>query len=156
MSPETGAQHQVEDLAIFGKAPKFAEKIHVGRPNVGDRQRLLSRINDMLDRNWLTNNGPYVQEFENRLAQFAGVGHCVAMCNATIALEIAIRAMGLSGEVIVPSFTFIATAHALQWQEITPVFCDIDPRTHTIDPAKVERMITPRTVTFVECPLIAI
>ena len=128
MTPNTGVQQQPGDLAIFGKAPKFAEKIHVGRPNVGDRQKLLSRINDMLDRNWLTNNGPYVQEFENRLAQFAGVGHCVVMCNATIALEIAIRAIGLRGEVVVPSFTFIATAHALQWQEITPVFCDIDPR----------------------------
>jgi dTDP-4-amino-4,6-dideoxygalactose transaminase len=132
-------------LAIFGSAPKFAEKIHVGRPNVGNRQALLSRINAMLDRNWLTNNGPYVQEFEHRLAEYVGVRHCVAMCNATISLEIAIRAMGLSGEVIVPSFTFIATAHALQWQEITPVFCDIDPRTHTIAAAKVEKMITPRT-----------
>ena len=49
------------------------------------------------------------------------------MCNGTVALEIAIRALGLTGEVIVPSFTFIATAHALQWQEITPVFCDINP-----------------------------
>jgi dTDP-4-amino-4,6-dideoxygalactose transaminase len=67
------------------------------------------------------------------------------MCNATVALEIAIRALGLTGEVIVPSFTFVATAHALQWQEITPVFCDIDPRTHTIDAAQVEKMITPRT-----------
>jgi dTDP-4-amino-4,6-dideoxygalactose transaminase len=67
------------------------------------------------------------------------------MCNATVALEIAIRALGLTGEVIVPSFTFVATAHALQWQEITPVFCDIDPRTHTIDPAQIEKMITPRT-----------
>jgi dTDP-4-amino-4,6-dideoxygalactose transaminase len=139
------ARVQLQDLAIFGKTPTFPEKIHVGRPNVGNRQALLSRINDMLDRNWLTNNGPYVQEFEKRLAEYAGVRHCVAMCNATISLEIAIRAMGLSGEVIVPSFTFIATAHALQWQEITPVFCDIDPRTHTIDPAKVEKMITPRT-----------
>ena len=54
-----------------------------------------------------------------------------------------------AGEVIVPSFTFIATAHALQWQEITPVFCDIDPRTHLIDPAQVERMITPRTTGIV-------
>jgi len=53
------------------------------------------------------------------------------MCNATVALEIAIRASGLKGEVIVPSYTFIATAHALQWQEITPVFCDIDPLTYT-------------------------
>ncbi len=71
--------------------------------------------------------------------------HCVAMCNATIALEIAIRALELSGEVIVPSFTFVATAHALQWQQITPVFCDIDPRTHNIDPEKIEALITPRT-----------
>jgi dTDP-4-amino-4,6-dideoxygalactose transaminase len=71
--------------------------------------------------------------------------HCIAMCNATVALEIAIRAAGLKGEVLVPSFTFIATAHALQWQEITPVFCDIDPATHNLDPRQVERMITPRT-----------
>ena len=74
-----------------------------------------------------------------------GVPHCIAMCNGTVALEIAIRAAGLSGEVIVPSFTFVATAHALQWQEITPVFCDVDPRTHNIDPARVEELITPRT-----------
>ncbi|MEI2422502.1 DegT/DnrJ/EryC1/StrS family aminotransferase, partial [Arthrospira platensis SPKY2] len=67
------------------------------------------------------------------------------MCNGTIALEILIRATELKGEVIVPSFTFIATAHALQWQEITPVFCDIDPKTHTLDPLAVEKMITPRT-----------
>ena len=133
------------DLAIFGNPPAFAEKVHVGRPNVGNREHLLNRINDMLDRNWFTNNGPYVQEFEKRIAEFTGVRHCVAMCNATIALEIAIRALGLSGEVIVPSFTFIATAHALQWQEVTPVFADIDPRSHTLDPAHVEKMITPRT-----------
>jgi dTDP-4-amino-4,6-dideoxygalactose transaminase len=67
------------------------------------------------------------------------------MCNGTIALEIAIRALNLRGEVIVPSFTFVATAHALQWQEITPVFADIDPSTHNLDPVVVERMITPRT-----------
>jgi dTDP-4-amino-4,6-dideoxygalactose transaminase len=67
------------------------------------------------------------------------------MCNATIALEIAIRGAGLSGEVIIPSFTFVATAHALQWQEITPVFCDIDRATHNLDPDRIEAMITPRT-----------
>jgi dTDP-4-amino-4,6-dideoxygalactose transaminase len=67
------------------------------------------------------------------------------MCNGTIALEIAIRALGLSGEVIVPSFTFVATAHALQWQQIEPVFCDIDPNTHTIDPGRIEELVTPRT-----------
>jgi dTDP-4-amino-4,6-dideoxygalactose transaminase len=67
------------------------------------------------------------------------------MCNGTVALEIAIRALELKGEVIIPSYTFIATAHALHWQEITPVFADIDPATHTLDPAAVRRMITPRT-----------
>ena len=123
----------------------FATPLHVGRPNIGDRAALLARINDLLDRRWLTNNGPFVQEFEQRIADFLGVKHCIAMCNATVALEIATRALGLHGEVIVPSFTFIATAHALQWQEITPVFCDVDPATHNLDPAKVEAMITPRT-----------
>jgi dTDP-4-amino-4,6-dideoxygalactose transaminase len=145
MTLKTDFKYQPQDLAVFGNPPAFAEKVHVGRPNIGNRHRLLERITSMLDRNWLTNNGPYVQEFERQLAEFAGVRHCVAMCNGTVALEIAIRALGLTSEVIVPSFTFVATAHALQWQEITPVFCDIDPRTHNLDPAQVEKMITPRT-----------
>jgi dTDP-4-amino-4,6-dideoxygalactose transaminase len=106
---------------------------------------LLGRINDLLDRRWLTNDGPLVREFESRIASYVGVKHCVAMCNATVALEIAIRALELKGEVIVPSYTFIATAHSLQWQEITPVFADINPLTHNIDPAAVERLITPKT-----------
>lgn len=138
-------KNRVEDLAFFGGTPAFADKLHVGRPNIGDRQKFAERIDDILDRRWLTNEGYYVTEFERRIAEIAGVEHCVAMCNATVGLEIVIRALGLTGEVIVPSFTFIATAHALQWQGITPVFCDIDPRTHTLDPIKVEQLITPRT-----------
>src|SRR5258708_36040221 len=112
---------------------------------MGNRKSLLDRINDMLGRRWLTNDGPFVLEFERKICEFIGVRHCVAMCNATIALEIVARPLELKGEVIVPSFSFIATAHALSWQEITPVFCDIDPATHNLDPAKVEQMITPRT-----------
>ncbi len=135
----------LSDLSVFGGTPGFAEQLHVGRPNIGDRQRLLERIEDLLDRRWLTNNGPFVQEFEQRVAEFLGVKHCVAVCNATVGLEIAIRALELTGEVIIPSFTFIATAHALQWQEITPVFCDIDPITQNIDPHRIEELITPRT-----------
>lgn len=99
----------------------------------------------MLDRRWLTNNGRYVKELEARVAEFLGVKHCVAMCNGTIALEIAVRALRMQGEVIVPSFTFVATAHCLQWQEITPVFCDVDQESRTISPAEVEKLITPRT-----------
>ena len=119
--------------------------LHVGRPNLGDRNALIARINGMLDRRWFSNNGPLVQEFENKIADFIGVKHAVAMCKATVALEIASRALKLHGEVIVPSYTFVATAHALQWQEITPVFCDMDPATHNIDPAKIEQLITPKT-----------
>jgi dTDP-4-amino-4,6-dideoxygalactose transaminase len=133
------------DLAIRGAAPAFAEPVHVGRPNVGDRAALLRHTGEILDRRWLTNNGPLVQELEQRIAQRHGVKHCVAMCNGTVALEIAIRALGLGGEVIIPSYTFIATAHALHWQAITPVFADIDPATHNLDPGAVRRMITPRT-----------
>lgn len=119
--------------------------LYVGRPNIGDRERFLQRVEDILDRRWLSNNGKYVQLLEAKIAEMLGVRHCVAMCNATVGLEIAIRALGLSGEVILPSFTFIASAHALQWQQITPVFCDIDPQTHNLDPARVEALITPRT-----------
>ncbi len=143
------SKSSIEDLALLGGQPSFCEPLHVGRPNIGDRAALLGRINDLLDRRWLTNNGPLVQELEQRVADFLGVKHCIAMCNATVALEIAIRALGLRGEVIVPSFTFIATAHALQWQEITPVFCDVDPTTHNLDPGKVEALITPRTTGIV-------
>jgi dTDP-4-amino-4,6-dideoxygalactose transaminase len=135
----------IHDLAILGGRAVFQNPLHVGRPNIGNRERLIERINELLDRRFLTNNGPFVQEFEQRIADFTGVKHCIAMCNATVALEITIRAAGLYGEVIVPSFTFIATAHALNWQEITPVFCDIDPQTYTIEPSRVEQLITPRT-----------
>lgn len=125
--------------------PAFAEPLHVGRPNVGDREKFLRLVGEMFDRGWIANDGPLVREFEARIAERSGVRHCVAMCNGTLALEIGIRALGLTGEVIVPSFTFVATAHALFWQGITPVFADIDPKTHTLDPEAVRRMITPRT-----------
>lgn len=132
-------------LAIFDRQPAFAEARHVGRPNLGDRERFLARLNDILDKRWLTNRGEYVIELEKRIAELVGVRNCILVCNGTIGLELLIRALGLKGEVIVPAFTFVATAHALQWQEITPVFADIDPVTHCLDPASVESMITPRT-----------
>lgn len=136
---------ELRDLAIFGGPPAFTEKLYVGRPNIGDRELLFKLLGEALDRRWLTNGGPIVQEFERRLADFLGVKHCIAICNATIALEIAIRALGLTGEVIVPSFTFVATAHALQWLGLKPVFCDVDPETHNIDAEQIETLITPQT-----------
>jgi dTDP-4-amino-4,6-dideoxygalactose transaminase len=147
---------RLENLAIFGGKPAFSERLHVGRPNIGNRQSFLDRINDMLDRRWFTNDGPYVQELERQIAEMVDVKHCIAMCNGTVALEIVIRAVGLKGEVIVPSMTFIATAHALQWQEITPVFCDIAPQAYNLDPQRVEKMITPRTTGIIGVHLFGI
>jgi dTDP-4-amino-4,6-dideoxygalactose transaminase/SAM-dependent methyltransferase len=132
-------------LAILGGSPRFSEKLHVGRPNIGDKEMLMKRFEEILERRWLTNDGPLVREFEKQIISVTGAKHCISMCNATVALEIAIRALELRGEVILPSYTFVATAHALQWQEITPVFADIDPKTLNIDPACIDRLITPRT-----------
>lgn len=134
-----------DDLAINGAVPAFDQPLHVGRPNIGSREDFIRYIDEIFDRDWLTNNGPMVQQFEEKVADYHNVKHCVAMCNGTIALEIAIRALGLTGEVIVPSYTFIATAHALHWQGIRPVFADIDPLTHNLDPASVRSLITSET-----------
>jgi dTDP-4-amino-4,6-dideoxygalactose transaminase len=133
---------QVEDFAVFGGEPAFATTLHVGRPNVGRRDRLFDRLNDLLDRRWLSNNGPYVQELETALASRIHVRHAVAVANGTVGLDIAIRAAGLTGKVIVPSFTFVATSHVLLWQGLTPIFFDVDPATHNLSPERVEPLIT--------------
>lgn len=135
----------MDDLAINGAPPAYDQPLHVGRPNIGSEESFLTKVRGIFDSRWLTNNGAMVRELELRLADYLGVKHCIAMCNGTIALEIAIRAVGMTGEVIVPSYTFVATAHALHWQGIVPVFADIDPNTHNIDPDSVRRLINPRT-----------
>src|SRR4051794_15878811 len=94
---------KITDLALFQGKPAFEEPLHVGRPSVGDKGRFLARVNQMWENRWFSNNGPYVREFEEKLRKFLGVKHCIPICNGTIAMELAIRALGLSGEVIVPS-----------------------------------------------------
>ncbi len=136
---------RTDEPAILGGPPAFTERLHVGSPNIGDRARLSERMAGILDRRWLTNDGPLVREFEEAIARFVGVRHCVAMASGTAALQIAIRVAGLVDEAVVSPLTFVATAHALRWQGVTPVFCDVDPRTHNLDPASVEDMVTPRT-----------
>ena len=112
---------------------------------MGDRQRLFERLQGVLGQRLLTNDGPLVQEFEQSIAHITGARNAIAVSNATVGLEIVARALGLTGEVIVPSFTFVAIAHALSWMRIRPVFCDIDPDTLTLDPETVERLIGPST-----------
>lgn len=135
----------LDELAVFDGVPLFEAPCHVGRPNVAGRSAFLERIDELLDRRWLTNRGPLVRELEEALRRRCEVAHCISVCNGTSGLQVAARALGLSGEVIVPSFTFVATAHALEWLGIEPVFCDIDPVSYTLDPKKVVERITPRT-----------
>lgn len=133
------------DLAINGAPPAFDEQLHVGKPNIGDKAVFQEYLEQIFDSGCLSNDGPLVRELEQHIANHHQVKHCVAMCNGTTALEIAIRGLDLSGEVILPSYTFIATAHALHWQGITPVFADIDPETHCLCPESVLELITPQT-----------
>lgn len=125
--------------------PLFSHPVRTGTPNIGDRERFHRLIDEILDRGWLTNNGPVVREFERRIAEYLGVRHCVAVSNGTVAIEVAARALGLIGEVVVPAFTFVASAHAISWLGLEPVFCDIDEETLCIDPACASSLITERT-----------
>ena len=133
------------DFAVCGGVPEFTAPLVVGRPNELPRESFLAKVEAVLDSGHLTNGGPMVAEFERQIAEWLDVKHVVAVCNGTAALQIMIMACNLSGEVIIPSMTFIATAHALQWIGLTPVFADIDPETHTLQPDSVERCITQRT-----------
>jgi dTDP-4-amino-4,6-dideoxygalactose transaminase len=142
-------KQSINDLALFGGTPTFDTHLHVGRPNIGERAHFVEQVNDILDRGWLTNDGSTVQAFERKVAERLGVKHCLAVCNGTIGMQLAAAATGLKGEVILPSFTFIATAHALQWQGLRPVFCDVRPDTHTIDPTRIEALITGETCAIV-------
>ena len=125
------------------------KKLHVGSPNVPNRQAFLSRVEDILDRNWLTNNGPVAAEFASAIQSVTEAKHVIPVANATLGLLLALRSLDLRGEVILPSFTFIATAHIVEWQGLKPIFCDVDPNTHNLDPTCAEQLISKDTAAIV-------
>ncbi len=135
----------IEDLALFGGAPALERPAHVGAPNVGDPARIGALIAGALERRGLTNDGPLVRDLEARLREAHGVRHAIATSSGTLALMLLVRALGLTGSVVVPALTFVATAHALLWQGVTPLFCDVDPETWTLDPERVEELVRPDT-----------
>jgi dTDP-4-amino-4,6-dideoxygalactose transaminase len=96
-------------------------------------------------REHLTNHGPLVNELEEKLKQYTGAKHFLYVNNGTIALQLAIKALDLTGEVITTPFSYVATCSSLVWENIKPVFVDIDPSTFTIDAKKIEAAITPAT-----------
>ncbi len=119
--------------------------ITVTKPSLPPLEEYVALLRDIWDRRWLTNRGNYHEAFERALAQHLGVPHVSLFCNGTMALQVALQALRISGEVITTPFSFPATTHAIYWNHCTPVFCDIDPESCNLDPKKVESLITPRT-----------
>jgi dTDP-4-amino-4,6-dideoxygalactose transaminase len=134
-------------LALLGAAPAFDRPLAVGAPVVerDTRERYLALLAEMFDRNWLTNDGPLVRRLELEVATLHAVRHCVVVSNGTLAQMLLLRALELTGEVVLPSFTFVATAHACVLEGLTPVFCDVSRETLMAGPEEVGRALTPAT-----------
>ena len=112
--------------AILGGTPAFDDDLYVTRPFVPPVAPILADIEAILSSGWLSNNGPRAQELERKLLRFLGGRHCAVVCNGTLALQLVYRALGLTGEVITPAFTYCATPHSMSWVGLTPAFCDIE------------------------------
>ena len=123
----------------------FKERICVTRPVFPTIEEVTEKLRDIWAAKWLTNNGPQHTMLEHELKAFLKVPYLSLFNNGTIALMVACQSLRLSGEVITTPFTFAATPHVLTWNNITPIFCDIDAETMNIDADKIESMITPHT-----------
>ena len=119
--------------------------IFITRPNLPALDKVVPLLKNIWENKVLTNNGPYHQLFEKELSRFLEVEYVSLCTNATLALIVGLQSLELTGEVITTPFSFAATAHALHWNRLTPVFCDIEENTLNIDPNKIEALITPQT-----------
>jgi dTDP-4-amino-4,6-dideoxygalactose transaminase len=108
-------------------------------------EEYIKHLEKIWETNWLTNHGPLIQELEARLADYLGVPYIHCISNGTLAIQIALRALGIQGEVITTPFSYVATTNSILWEHCQPVFVDIDPHTFCIDPQKIEATITERT-----------
>jgi dTDP-4-amino-4,6-dideoxygalactose transaminase len=130
--------------AVQGGRPAFPDGLPLAKPTFADPDRVARATASILASGVLT-NGPHVRELEARAADYLGVRHCVAVASCTAGLMLALRASGLSGDVVLPSFTFSASAHAIAWNGLRPVFTDISPDTLLLDPAAAARATGVRT-----------
>lgn len=124
---------------------KKEKPILISQPTLPDLDDFVESLKIIWERKWLTNNGEFHQEFEQRLAEFLGVPYLSLFSNGTLALISALQALRITGEVITTPYSFVATTHALHWNGIKPVFVDVDPVYGNIDSSKIEAVITPKT-----------
>lgn len=128
-------------LACLGAAPRFADPIPVGQLYFPSWERYTKAMGEIFDRGWYTNHGPLARELEERLAEFLAVKHAVVVSNATVGLVMAVKCLGLKGSVVVPGFTFVASAQAVSWAGPEVTFCDVDPETHHATPQTLTAVI---------------
>jgi len=122
-----------------------SKPVYVTEPFLPPLDEFHEYLKDIWNSKQLTNMGVFHEELEKRLAEYLGVPYVSLFTNGTLALITALQAIRITGEVITTPFSFIATTHALNWNGITPVFCDIEPDYLTLDPGKIEQAITSRT-----------
>ena len=125
------------------KAP--SGPIYVTQPSLPSIELFYEKLKEIWGSKWLTNNGQFHKDFENALAEYLGVKYISVFSNGTIALLTALKALKITGEVITTPYSFVATTHALKWNGIQPVFCDIEPKFGNLDPKKIEPLITSKT-----------
>jgi len=121
------------------------EKIYVTRPALPPLAEFTKYLEQIWESKWVTNQGQFHQQFEKELAEYLGVKYVSLFANGTLALVSALQVLRITGEVITTPYTFVATTHALHWNNIKPVFADIDPVFCNLDPEKIEAAITPQT-----------
>lgn len=129
----------------MSKITDNSRPVLVTTPHMPPLEEYLPYLQEIWGKKWVTNKGPFHEQLESELSEFLGVEHLSLFCNGTIALITALQALEIEGDVITTPYSFVATAHALLWNGLQPVFADIDSATMNLDPAKIEAAITPRT-----------
>jgi hypothetical protein len=125
---------------------KVSKSIFVTQPSLAPLEEYMDLLRGVWESGILTHNGPLVQKFESDLSKKLGLNNFIAVSNGTIAIQMAIKALEIQGEIITTPFTWIASVSAIKWEGCNPVFCDIDPQTLNINPEKIEALITDKTV----------
>ena len=143
--PLESLENQSKTFSKLIMPKQFEKPIYVTRPFLPPLADFSRQLQEIWGNEWLTNNGPVLQRFQKELCHYFKTDNLCLFNNGTLALQIALQGLQLSGEVITTPFTFVATTHALYWNKIRPVFVDIEPKHYTLDPAKVEAAITPWT-----------
>jgi dTDP-4-amino-4,6-dideoxygalactose transaminase len=119
--------------------------IPITKPFLPPIEDFIYHINSIWEREWLTNQGPVLSELEMKLKEYLKVNHLLFLSNGTIAIQLAIKALGLKGEIITTPYSYVATTSSIVWEGLTPVFVDIDSDTLNINPDEIEKSITSNT-----------